>query len=286
MKIGIALRSTVFDPRSIAKIVPVLEESGVHSVWFPSVGPAFDCLDMCGISLGATSRMRVGTGVIRPTTYAPSLLLARLHTLYAGSGGRFILGLGTGSDIGGSAIEGLVALAKNLREGYAGKDGPPIYFAALKARMLRAAYASANGAILNFCSPSYVRSIIPKGGSEDFTLACYVKLFFAEREEEARKMLVTEMKTYNGFPAYHAMFEQMGASDAIEGLDSGSTTSIPENLVEISMANPGVDEVAAMLRRFVGAGVDLPIVYPYVNGGEEYKVGVVQRLAAELSHES
>ncbi|MDA4121926.1 MAG: LLM class flavin-dependent oxidoreductase [Thaumarchaeota archaeon] len=286
MKIGVALRSTVFDPRSIAKLVPVLEESGVDSVWFPSVGPAFDCLDMCGISLGATSTMRVGTGVIKPTTYAPSLLLARLHTLYAGSGGRFILGLGTGSSIGASAIEGLAALAKNLREGYAGKDEPPIYFAALRARMLRAAYAAADGAILNFCSPSYVRSIKPKGASKDFTLACYVKLFFAEREEAARRMLVDEMKTYNSFPAYHAMFDKMGASDAIEGLDSGSTTSIPKNLLEISLANPDVDEVSAMLRRFVGAGVDLPIIYPYVTGGEEYKVGVVERLAAELPHES
>jgi luciferase-like monooxygenase len=277
MKAGLALRSTVFSPSSIARMIPTLDKSEIDSVWFPSVGKAFDALDMCGISLGESRRLRVGTGVIKSNDYDGAQLLARMHTLSEGSGGRFVLGVGTGSGIGKSAIDGLVGLATGLRARYPEQRRPPIFFAALKGRMLRAAYVNAEGAILNFCPPDYVERIIPKGlHREGFTLACYVKLFFAEKEPIARKMLVDEMKMYDGFPQYHIMFEEIGVSDAISRLDSES--AIPDQLLEISLANPSDDQVARLVDRFAGAGVDLPIIYPYISGDDGYKAAVVERL--------
>jgi hypothetical protein len=277
MKVGLALRSTVFSPSSIARMIPMLDRSEIDSVWFPSVGNAFDALDMCGISLGESRRLRVGSGVIKSNDYDDTRLLARTHTLNEGSGGRFILGVGTGSGTGKSAIEGLVGLAKRLRASYPEQQKPPVFFAALKGRILRAAYMNAEGAILNFCPPDYVEKIVPKGlHREGFTLACYVKLFFAEKEPVARKMLVDEMKMYDGFPQYHVMFEEIGVSDAISRLDSES--AIPDRLLEISLANPSDDQVARLVELFVRAGVDLPIIYPYVSGDDGYKAAVVERL--------
>ncbi len=211
MKVGLALRSTVFGPPSIMKIIPMLEESEVDSVWFPSAGQAFDSLDMCGITLGKSTRLRVGTGVIRSTDYDAVRLLARLHTLSEGSGRRFILGIGTGGGTGRVAIDELVDVANKVRGGYPEQQKPPIFFAALKRRMLRAAYLNAEGAILNFCPPDYVRRIIPRDvGAKEFTLACYIKLFFAKEDATARKMLVDEMRMYDSIPQYHAMFEEIG----------------------------------------------------------------------------
>lgn len=283
MKVGVALRSTVFSPSTVAKIIPVLENSNADSVWFPNVRKSFDTLDMCGMSLGMSSRLRVGTGVIRPSDYDFPLLLARLHTLSEGSGGRFVLGMGTGAGIGRSAIEGLVAVAKRLREDYPESLKPPIYFAALKKRALHAAYLNADGAILNFCPPGYVQEILPEGfGRKEFTLACYIKLFFAEKDEEARMMLANEMMAYNSIPQYHKMFEEIGSSGSIANLVSEPAMDIPDDLLKISSANPTADEVRRTVKRFDRVGVNLPIIYPYILGDDEYKTRVVQRLASVI----
>jgi hypothetical protein len=278
MKVGLALRSTVFSPSSIAEIIPLLDKSGVDSVWFPSVGQTFDALDMCGISLGESRRLSVGTGVIRAADYDAAQLLARVHTLSEGSEGRFILGMGTGSGIGRAAVEGLVEVATRLCSDYPEPQKPRIFFAALKKKMLRAAYLNAEGAILNFCPASYVQKIISNDmHREGFTLACYIKLFFAEEEAVAKRMLVHEMKMYDSIPQYHVMFEDIGVSDTIGRLDAASV--IPEVLLEISSANPTDDEVVRILAGFRRAGVDLPILYPYVSGDDRYKAGVVERLS-------
>ncbi len=277
MKMGMALRATVFEPSLISKLVPLLDETRVDSVWFPSVGKAFDPLDMCGIALGETRRLRVATGVIKSSDYGAEMLLARVNTLSEGSGGRFILGVGTGPGIGGSAVQGLVSLASKLREAYPGRTTPPIFFAALRGKILSMASRHAEGAVLNFCSPDFVSEIRPKGKRGKFTLGCYVKLFFAEKDAVARKMLIDEIRMYDRIPQYHAMFEEIGVSVAIRGLGRGST--IPDELREISMANPSDVEVIGMLEKFVEAGVELPIVYPYVSGDEGYKTSVVERLS-------
>jgi len=154
MKVGLALRSTVFGPPSVAKVIPLLEESRADSVWFPSVGRGFDALDLCGISLGRSSRLRVGTGVIRPADYGFALLLARLRTLSEGSGGRFVLGLGTGAHIGRAAIDALVDVASRLRAGISEPRKPSIFFAALRRRALRAAYLNADGASSTSARPT------------------------------------------------------------------------------------------------------------------------------------
>ena len=284
MKVGIALRSTVFGPPLVAKLIPLLERSGVDSVWYPSGGQAFDALDMCGMSLGKSDRLHVGTGVIRSTDYETMQLIGRVHTLAEGSGGRFILGVGTGAGTGRAAIDGLVDLANRVRSGYPEEEKPPIFFAALRRRMLRAAYLNAEGAILNFCSPQYVQRIRPKDvGAKGFTLACYIKLFFAREDAAARRMLIDEMKRYDGIPQYHSMFEEIEVSEAIAGLDLGSVQKIPDELLAISSANPSDDKVGRILDDFRRAGVDLPIIYPYVLGDDTYKITLVERLASIIA---
>ena len=155
-----------------------------------------------------------------------------------------------------------------------------MYFAALRKGMLRAAYREAQGAMMNFCPPDYVARVAPRSERpEGFELACYVKLFFAEEEAEARRMLVREFKAYDAIPQYHAMFEGAGWAGHIAKLDPAAS-GVPEELLAVSAANPGVEEVRAILGRFREAGVDLPIVYPYVSGGEDYRARVAKALSS------
>jgi hypothetical protein len=241
---------------------------------------------MCGISLGKSERLRVGTGVIRFTDYDVPHLLARLYTLNEGSGRRFILGIGTGAATGRPAIDELVDFADRLRADYPEQQKPPVFFAALRQRILRAAYLNAEGAILNFCPPGYVQKIVPKDlDARGFTLACYIKLFFAEKDAVAKKMLIDEIRTYDSLPQYHAMFEENGSSDSISKLDPESARDIPDDLLEISSANPDDDDVGRILGRFGRVGVNLPIIYPYVSGDDKYKVAVAERLASIITRD-
>lgn len=193
------------------------------------------------------------------------------------SDGRFILGIGTGAGTGGDAIGQLVELTEELRSRFSGRQGPPIFFAALKRKMLQAAFQRADGAILNFCPPSYVKKIAEgRPAKEPFALCCYIKLFFAANDATARRMLVKEFKAYDGIPQYHEMFRQIGVAEELTSLEPNR---ISDNLLQISLANPNDAQMLSMLREFERAGVDLPILYPYVDGDEESKRTVVGRLA-------
>ncbi len=279
MKTGLALRSTVFSPSLIATLATALDGSELHSIWFPSVGRGFDALEMSGVSLGRTQRLLVGTGVMGSSEYDPVKLTARVQTLEAASSGRFLMGLGTGAGTGRSAIRGLLNAVSIFRANYAGSSPPPIFLAALRREMLFAAFRHADGAILNFCSPDYVKRLASADKPKDgFTLSCYIKMFFAEDDAIAKKMLVNEMKVYNSIPQYRAMFKEMGASAEIDALTANS--SVSDRLKEISLANPTDSDIKDVVDRFREVGVDLPILYPYVSGDEEYKTAIVERLGS------
>lgn len=279
MKLGFALRPTVFPPALLSRVLPLLERAGARSVWFPAVGPNYDVLDVSAFALGATSRALIGTGVIRAGDSDPSTLVSRLRTLGDSSGGRFILGVGSGRSRGPEAIKGVETFAQRVKVDYGSGGKLPIFFAALRGGMLRSAIANADGAILNFCSPSHVARILPKDRPrKGFTLACYIKLFFGKTDAQAGKMLIEEFSNYNQAPSYHSMFEAMGVADKID--ESAKSGKVPDELMDIALANPTSAEVLGLLRRFAKAGVDVPIVYPYVSGTDGYKLAVIRKLSS------
>jgi alkanesulfonate monooxygenase SsuD/methylene tetrahydromethanopterin reductase-like flavin-dependent oxidoreductase (luciferase family) len=280
MKLGFALRSSVFKVSLIPRLVHLVEDAGGDSVWFPDVGGTFDVLDMCAIALGSTRQLRVGTGILRAGEQEPASLTTRVRTLDEASGGRFILGLGAGHAHGQSGIEGVVALAERLKADYPRERKlPPVFFAALRGGMLRAALASADGAILNFCPPSHAKRLSAGAVPGTFTVACYIKLFFAESDAVARRMLAEEMVSYDRFPPYHKMFEEAGLADAIATLEP-NPGKIPDELLEVSLWNPNEQEVTQLITRFSLAGVTLPIIYPYISGDESYQLSIFRMLAS------
>ena len=280
--LGIALRSTIFPPNLILRISPRLDSS-FSTVWFPSVEPVFDSLEMCALSLGATDRLKAGTGVIRLHEYDPADLGRRAQTLSQGSQNRFILGVGTGGLRGPGAVDQLVGLTKKLRSDHLKTQSIPVYFAALGPRMVRAGFENAEGVILNFCSPRYVSSVTSRAGrkKDDFRVTCYIKLFFAEDDGEARKMLADEFTHYHAIPQYHQMFEAMGLSRTLQVFRDRreiAARDITESISEISIPNPTHEQVLELLESFREAGVDSPIVYPYVAGADDFKLRVVEKL--------
>lgn len=279
MRVGFALRSTVFHPSVVPEVAPLLEAEGVDSFWFPDVGQSFDAVDLCALALGSTGRASVGTGVIRAGEQDPERLAIRARTLAESSAGRFILGLGAGTIRGSPALRMVVELAEKFRVAY-GENPPAVYFAALRGGMFRAALSSAQGVILNFCPPSHAERLLSFGRPKGFKVACYVKLFFSqEGDAQARAMLVDEVKKYDRYPSYHAMFEESGLAHLVEDL-SPEAVELPAPLREVVLANPSTAEVDHLLRMFVRAGVDLPVIYPYALGDRAYRIGVAKKLAS------
>jgi len=73
----------------------------------------------------------------------------------------------------------------------------------------------------------------------------------------------------------------MGISEALEPFREGQNVpegSVSERISEISMYNPTRNQVHQLLGRFREAGVDTPVIYPYVAGDEAYKLQVAVRL--------
>jgi alkanesulfonate monooxygenase SsuD/methylene tetrahydromethanopterin reductase-like flavin-dependent oxidoreductase (luciferase family) len=280
---GIALRSTVFSPDLVRRIATEVDGT-FASVWFPVVSPLVDSFDLCSLSLGASKRLNAGTGVIRLPEHDLARLAERVDELNRASGNRFFLGVGTGRLTGRAAVDLLVGLAGQLRSAYPGISSVPVCFAALGPRMVRAAFQAADGVLLNFCSPQYASTImsreIPRK-KDNFHVACYVKLFFAEAESEARLMLAEEFLHYDAIPQYHRMFEAMGITGVIEGFRDRRGVSgrlLAGGISEISMSNPTQDQVLGLLGKFREAGVDTPVVYPYVKGSDGYKFQLVKTL--------
>jgi len=59
---------------------------------------------------------------------------------------------------------------------------------------------------------------------------------------------------------------------------------LPDQLLKVSLANPSADELAAYVKSFEKAGVDLPVIYPYFPEDEKqsFKLQTVNRICGSV----
>jgi alkanesulfonate monooxygenase SsuD/methylene tetrahydromethanopterin reductase-like flavin-dependent oxidoreductase (luciferase family) len=213
-------------------------------------------------------------------------------TVQERSGGRLVLGLGTGPAVRG-ALDRLrslvVGLQRLFREGEATIDGrrlrlslpipapPPLWVAALGPKAMRLAGEVADGVILNWCTPERVaqaRSEIAAGASSagrdaaHVTLAVYVRAALGDHRSAARAAIKTAAAEYASYPAYARQFELMGLGEAAERASTahreGRPTEVPDDLVEaVCLIGPPAT-ARERLERYRAHGADLPVVYPVV----------------------
>lgn len=101
-----------------------LERAGAGSLWaLDHVGwwaPSLDCLTVAALLAAGTRRATVGTGVLQLPLRDPALVAKAAATLQVTSGGRFVLGVGTGSHagefarLGGDFADRRAALARGV----------------------------------------------------------------------------------------------------------------------------------------------------------------------------
>lgn len=110
MRIGVVVPTygRFGDAAAVLRIIRVVEDLGYDGAWFadhlaiPGYAstwvppPVLDPLAVCGVGLGATTRLRFGTDVLVAPYRHPLALAASVRSLQALSGDRLVLGIGVG----------------------------------------------------------------------------------------------------------------------------------------------------------------------------------------------
>jgi alkanesulfonate monooxygenase SsuD/methylene tetrahydromethanopterin reductase-like flavin-dependent oxidoreductase (luciferase family) len=272
--LGVSLRDAYSWPE-LAGLARTIEDAGFDALFLPEVG-ARDTLATLAALAGETSRLRLATGVVPLPSRSPSLLAAAAATVQERSGGRLILGLGTGPSSPG-ALDTLRATVGALRTAFAGGQGdvggtpvrsplrlprpPEIWIAALGPRATRLAGEVADGVLLNWCTPERVSTAVTQvaDGAADagrdpaaVTIAVYIRAALTLGSLDGARSAAAE---YGSYPAYARQFTAMG----LDPTDLDAVVSGVMLTEEVSAAD--------RLATYRAAGADLPVVYPVLPPG-------------------
>jgi alkanesulfonate monooxygenase SsuD/methylene tetrahydromethanopterin reductase-like flavin-dependent oxidoreductase (luciferase family) len=290
-RLGVSLR----DPlpwRDLAMLVETAEETGFETAFFPEIGGGRDTLAAI-TGLGAhTTRIHLGPGVAPVPSRRLPLLAMAAATAKERTGGRLVLGLGSGPP-GPGSLDRVRGAVEFLREAFGGgtpKDPdtgepfglalsmdapPPIWLAALGDRMVSLAGEIAEGVLLNWCTPDRVRraaALIAESASlagrdpASVTIGVYVRGCLGAEESLALEALRVQAGSYAAMPHYRRQMAAFGLGDAAReaasAIERGRPDEVPEELVRELCLLGDADAAKARLDEFREAGAALPVVYP------------------------
>jgi probable F420-dependent oxidoreductase len=267
-----------------------VEAAGYDDLWTAETA-GHDGFTPLALAAVHTSRLRLGTGVVNAFTRGPAVLAQHAAALADASRGRFVLGLGSSSNVIVERWNGVTferplsrvrAAVEALRPVLAGDRGPggfrletppaepvPIVIAALRGKMLGLAAELGDGAFTNFLPLSGARQVAEAFGAPDKELLC--RFFcFPQPEDEAlpaaRRMLVG----YATVPVYTAFFRWLGWGERIDPMveaweagDRGRALElVPDELVrEVFVFGDGPAQ-HERLGQFAEAGVTTFVLAP------------------------
>jgi alkanesulfonate monooxygenase SsuD/methylene tetrahydromethanopterin reductase-like flavin-dependent oxidoreductase (luciferase family) len=278
-----------------AQLVRDGESQGYRAVFLPEIAgrDAFAALTALA---GETSVLRLGTGIVPIDTRALPVTAMAAATAHERSGGRFIVGLGTGPAVPG-ALDRLRVAVATLRRAFRGEsvaiDGheftlslalesePAIWISALGPKAVALAGEVADGVLLNWCTPeraALARAQLTVGAERagrdpaDITEAAYIRASLGEDRPAATAALQEMAGQYAGYPAYARQFDSMGlgqeAAAAAEACRTGRFAEVPTELVNAVTLGGDVQEARLRLDAYRAAGVDLAVVYPVAAGAD------------------
>ena len=267
-----------------------IEAAGYDDVW-TSETAGHDGFTPLALAAVHTERLRLGTGVVNPFTRGPAVLAQHCAALADASGGRFVLGLGSSSNVIVERWNGVPfekplsrmrAAIEGLRPVLAGDRGPggfrleappaepvPIVVAALRGKMLALAAELGDGAFTNFLPLSGTRQVAEAFGAPDKELVCRFFCFPAPEEEAlgaARRMLVA----YATVPVYAAFFRWLGWGERIDPVVSAwedgdrarALELVPDDLVREVFLFGSADAQRERLREFADGGITTFVLTP------------------------
>jgi 5,10-methylenetetrahydromethanopterin reductase len=269
--------------RQMVELSREAEALGFQSAWVTE-GRGKESFAMLGAMSMATRRIGLGTSILPIFSRPPTVTAMAAATLDDLSGGRLILGLGTGHVAvtesghgiplphpasamreyveavrlvlaGGSVrYQGEVVRIREFQLEFAPGRRVPIFVGALGPRMLRLAGALADGVILTWFPParlSWARDLVAQGAREvgrrpeEVTIAATARICAPRDGDGARETARRQLASYAAFPAYARLWEAGGLREAVGRI----TAALPEGIGAAARVVPD-----AMLEMFVGIG--------------------------------
>jgi probable F420-dependent oxidoreductase len=266
------------------------EAAGYDDLWTgETAGP--DGFTPLAMAAAVTQRIRLATGIVNPYTRGPALLAQQAAALSDASGGRFVLGIGSSSNVIVERwnevpfVKPLSAVRKaveGLRPVLAGERGAggfkletppahpiPIVIAALRGKMLALAAELGDGAFTNFLPLSGLGQVKEAFGAPEKELAC--RFFCVPMPEEQGMGLAKHLfAAYGTVPVYAAFFRWLGWAEQldpmVEAWNAGDRKRAlelcPEDLVREIFVFGTPEEMKERLGRFVDGGITTLILTP------------------------
>ncbi|MCW3030614.1 MAG: hypothetical protein JWM66_747 [Solirubrobacterales bacterium] len=263
MLAGMATGCFVSTGRSLAQAierVKLAESLGYESAYITHIAGRESLTVVTAYAL-ATSRIRVGTGVVPIYTRTPATMAQTAATIDELSDGRLNLGLGVShrpvvEGWHGQTIDRPVAEMREyagiVRAILRGEDPPDgekwqtgfrllgieprprlaIQIAALSPAMLRLAGEIADGVLLWLCTPRYIEEVVlpaVRAGREragltleGFEIVPAVPCALTGEPDAAYAAMRGELIPYFGLPFYRAMIDRSGFADEIAAYDAAA----------------------------------------------------------------
>jgi probable F420-dependent oxidoreductase len=241
--------------------------------------------------------LRLGTAIVGIYTRAPVSLAVQAGTLAALAPGRFVLGIGTSSQVAVEQWNGIAFerpyqrsrdMLRFLREALAGGKvtreyetfsvqgfrldpapgvPPALALAALRPGMLRLAAAEAGMAITNWLAPKDVPRVRDAAGP-DCELVGRVFVCPTADAGTARFIGRRMVAAYLTVPVYAAFQQWLGRGDLIEpmltawnsGDRKGAVEAIPDAVVDELVIHGPAEQCRDRVAEYQAAGLDTPVI--------------------------
>lgn len=274
-----------------------LEALGYTDLWSAEAMGADGLTPLALASVWAPS-MRLGTAILPVFTRGPALLAQSAASMAAAAPGRFVLGIGTSSDVIVERWNGIEFVdpyarvrdtVRFLRTAFAGEkvteeyetfsirgfrlgvevpEPIPIVIAALREGMLKLAGRVGDGAIVNWLSADDVTRVAGIVKAENPDAEIVARIFVAPTPD--REVVMSSgrfvLASYLNVPVYKAFHQWMGREDLLgehweqweAGDRKGALEKIPESVVDELLVHGTPAECRARIDQYVANGVDCP----------------------------
>jgi probable F420-dependent oxidoreductase len=274
-----------------------LAELGYTDVWSSEANGA-DAFTPLALASAWAPSLRLGTAIVPAFTRGPACLAQSVGSLAQAAPGRFVLGVGTSSNVIVEGWNGIpfakpyertrdivrflrTALAgekvteqyetfsvKGFRLGVVPERPVPILVAALRQGMLRLAGREGDGAIVNWLSADDVSTVAPHVHAGGPGKEIVARIFVAPTTDAAlvRSAGKYAIAAYLNVPVYAAFHDWLGRGDTLRpmwdawaaGDRKAAVEAIPDALVDELIVHGSPEECRAHIGRYVANGVTTP----------------------------
>jgi probable F420-dependent oxidoreductase len=274
-----------------------LPDLGYTDVWSAEVdGP--DAFTPLLLASQWAPSLRLGPAIVPIYTRGPALLAQSAASMGVVAPGRFVMGLGTSSNVIVERWNGIpfespyqrmldtvrflrVAMTgekitqdyksfsiKGFRLAAVPEEPVPVLVAALREGMLRLAGREADGAIINWLGPDDVKQVVPfvHAGGDGKEVVARIFVLATDDADTARGVARSMIAAYLNVPVYAAFHEWLGRGEQLKpmwdswraGDRKGALAQIPDAVVDELVVWGPPEKIRETVQRYIANGVTCP----------------------------